>query len=230
MTLLGHSSSERCLAEDEKMRLLPTSALLILALWSGSQVKEATAPWAATKSSSQWRQQAESDLDLWTSSGLVRDLSLPDTLHAELEVRYGRVSVVMNGTLTPAQTAMPPTMVRLRGAVNCMPPFALVMVDPDAPSRRRPTARSWLHWMVVNAKSTRRLHEGKTVKRYNGPTPPRRSGPHRYVFLAFCQGRKRVRGRKIAPRRRNNFNLAKFIRKLKAGNPFGGNFFYAENS
>lgn len=218
------------MAKDGKMRLVLPSSLLVLALWSGSNVEESMASWASKKSSSQWRQKAESDLDLWRSSGLVRDLSLPDTVHAELEVRYGDVPVVMNGTLTPAQTARPPTMVRLKGAINCIPPFALVMLDPDAPSRKNAVARSWLHWMVVDARSTRKLHKGRTAKRYNGPTPPKGSGPHRYVFLAYCQGGKHVRSRKIAPIRRNNFKLAKFTRTLKAGNPFGGIFFYAENA
>ena len=28
--------------------------------------------------------------------------------------------------------------------------YTLMMVDPDAPSRRNPTNREWLHWLVVN--------------------------------------------------------------------------------
>ena len=28
--------------------------------------------------------------------------------------------------------------------------YTIVMADPDAPSRKNPTKREWLHWMVVN--------------------------------------------------------------------------------
>ncbi|XP_075732861.1 uncharacterized protein LOC142775382 [Rhipicephalus microplus] len=49
--------------------------------------------------------------------------------------------------------------VALVGAINCVPPFALLMLDPDAPSRQYPSLRSWLHWMVINANTTRKLHK-----------------------------------------------------------------------
>jgi phosphatidylethanolamine-binding protein (PEBP) family uncharacterized protein len=28
--------------------------------------------------------------------------------------------------------------------------YTLLMVDPDAPCRKQPDNREWLHWMVVN--------------------------------------------------------------------------------
>uniref|UniRef100_A0A023GAN6 Putative conserved secreted protein n=1 Tax=Amblyomma triste TaxID=251400 RepID=A0A023GAN6_AMBTT len=199
------------------MRLTPFLVLLLLALWSGSYTV------ASVESS-----QPESDV--WITSGIVSDLSLPDTLRGELEVKYGDLSVVKNGTLTPAQTAEAPTMVKLRGAINCIPPFALVMLDPDVPSRENPTERSKLHWMVLNVNSTRKLHEGDVAVPYRGPNPTSGSGPHRYVFLAYCQGAQRVLTSEIAPQQRSNFDLADFFKKLRAGNPFGGNFFYAENA
>ena len=30
------------------------------------------------------------------------------------------------------------------------------MVDPDAPSRKNPTAAQWLHWLVVNIPGRKR--------------------------------------------------------------------------
>lgn len=77
----------------------------------------------------------------------------------------------------PARTTKAP-QVSLNGAINCMPPFVLVMVDPDVPSREQPTERSWVLWMVVNANSTERLHEGDEVVPYNGRSPCEGTGPH----------------------------------------------------
>lgn len=50
------------------------------------------------------------------------------------------------------------------------------MVDPDAPSPDAPKARSWLHWLVVNARPGLEVGtkgNGTVLTSYNGPTPPR---------------------------------------------------------
>ena len=31
--------------------------------------------------------------------------------------------------------------------------YTILMVDPDAPSRKKPTMAQWLHWLVVNVKN-----------------------------------------------------------------------------
>ncbi|KAH6921130.1 hypothetical protein HPB50_027881 [Hyalomma asiaticum] len=175
------------------------------------------------------RDKLEPKTDLWTAAGLVKDLSLDAAPVALLKVAYRSVPVIINGTLTPEQTAEAPA-VSLVGAINCIPPFALLMLDPDAPSRENPSLRNWLHWMVINAHTTRRLDKGQQVVRYNGPTPPEGTGPHRYVFLAFCQGGKRAKAIKLKPWVRKKFNLKKFRRRIGDTVPFGGTFFYAENA
>ncbi|KAL1417224.1 hypothetical protein MTO96_027102 [Rhipicephalus appendiculatus] len=79
--------------------------------------------------------------DIWTSSGLVKDLSLGGPMEGLLKVVYGsRVSVVINGSLTPSQTSRQPQSVSLHGARECVPPFTLIMVDPDAPKPQRSDA------------------------------------------------------------------------------------------
>lgn len=172
---------------------------------------------------------AKAEDNVWVTSGLVADLSLSDYPAAELEVKYGTEEVCLNMSLTPEQTSKAPT-VRLKGAINCMPPFALVMVDPDAPSRSDPKFRSWMHWLVLNANSTERLHEGEEAVEYAGPAPPPGSGPHRYAFLAYCQGAKRLEAKKLAPAERPKFQLEEFVKEAKLmKRPFGGTFFFAEN-
>ncbi|KAH6934040.1 hypothetical protein HPB50_019676 [Hyalomma asiaticum] len=156
---------------------------------------------------------------------------LGDPIVGVLKVDYGNgASVVINGSLTPSQTASAPKSVALIGASKCVPPFALVMVDPDAPSRNGATQRSWLHWMVINARSTTELHKGEQLVPYEGPSPPPGTGPHRYVFLAYCQGGQAVNGAKLKPARRNKFSVKDFQKKLGESRPFAGTFFYADSA
>ncbi|KAL1415230.1 hypothetical protein MTO96_029650 [Rhipicephalus appendiculatus] len=227
-----------------------SSPFILLTLWSGAQAEQfvnSNAPPVKSTLPAQevlqtktnlWtpagqaglpsQEQLEPKTDLWTAAGLVQDLSLDAAPVAQLKVVYESTPVTINGTLTPEQTAEMPD-VALVGAINCMPPFALLMLDPDAPSRQNPSLRSWLHWMVINANTTRRLHKGEQAVQYNGPTPPEGTGPHRYVFLAFCQGGKRLKATKFRTRRRKKFRLKSFRRKIGNTVPFGGTFFYAEN-
>ncbi|XP_075541382.1 protein D3-like [Dermacentor variabilis] len=166
---------------------------------------------------------------VWTTEELVADLSLPGAPNATLDVRYdGPLQVTLGNKLTPQQASAAPT-VCLNASVECEPPFALLMVDPDATSRQNPQFRSWLHWIVVNVNGTDKLHEGDQAAPYNGPAPPKGSGPHRYVFLLYCQRGRRLQGSELAPEKRNNFNLADFVNKTELGAPLAGNFFFAEN-
>ncbi|KAH7959804.1 hypothetical protein HPB49_013965 [Dermacentor silvarum] len=202
---------------------LSSASLLFLTLWSCRQEGACAAP-ESSPPSGQRR-----STDPWTAAGLVKDLSLGDAPVALLNVDYGKASVTINGSLTPEQTSSAPT-VSLVGAINCIPPFALVMLDPDAPSRNDATERSWLHWMVVNAKSTTELHEGEQLMPYEGPAPPRGTGPHRYVFLAYCQSGSSANSASLKPTHRNKFHLKEFRKKLGGMVPFAGTFFYAENT
>lgn len=210
------------------------STLLFATLWgangqnSSSAGRKTAGPDAGAKSEPM-SAPAKAEDNVWVTSGLKDDLSLSDYPAAELEVKYKEADVCLNMSLTPAQTSTAPT-VRLKGAINCMPPFTLVMVDPDAPSRKNPQFRSWMHWLVLNANSTERLHEGEEAVEYKGPSPPQGSGPHRYVFLAYCQGTRRLEAKALAPAERPKFQLGEFVKKAKLmERPFGGTFFFAEN-
>ncbi|KAM9857842.1 phosphatidylethanolamine-binding protein 4 [Aulostomus maculatus] len=68
--------------------------------------------------------------------------------------------------------------------------YVLVMVDPDAPIRAQPTSAYWRHWLVVDIQGgalKKGQLTGTTVTDYRPPTPPRRSGFHRYQFMLFQQ-------------------------------------------
>ncbi|KAH7960071.1 hypothetical protein HPB49_016741 [Dermacentor silvarum] len=194
-----------------------------------TMVQPMAAPMPMNQSAAASGQQQQQPPSVWTTEELVTDLSLPGAPNATLDVRYdGPLQVTLGNKLTPQQASAAPT-VCLNASVDCEPPFALLMVDPDATSRQNPQFRSWLHWIVVNVNATDKLHEGDQAVPYNGPAPPKGSGPHRYVFLLYCQRGRRLQGSELAPEKRNNFNLADFVNKTELGVPLAGNFFFAEN-
>lgn len=60
------------------------------------------------------------------------------------------------------------------------------MSDPDAPSRANPTVGEVRHWYVVNIPGNK-VSEGETLFDFIGSGPPKDTGLHRYVFVAFKQ-------------------------------------------
>ncbi|XP_075541381.1 protein D3-like [Dermacentor variabilis] len=209
-----------------------TLLLLVATLWRPSCQE------AAKEGSSSGAKKAEPmsggialpDLYLWKDSGLTSDLSLPDAPHALLDVNYAGVLVSeLNKTYTLEQTKNAP-QVWLRGYLRCGSPYSLLMVDPDAPSRKQPVKRSWLHWMVLNAPSSERFHDGDVAMPYNGPNPPKGSGPHRYVLLVYCQDGAHLSKEEMKPKERPSYRVADFSEKLATKTPVAGCFYYVENA
>jgi phosphatidylethanolamine-binding protein (PEBP) family uncharacterized protein len=58
--------------------------------------------------------------------------------------------------------------------------YTIVCWDPDAP------AKSWLHWLVMNCAGTDPT-SGNIIVDWAPPSPPRKSGLHRYIFGLFQQ-------------------------------------------
>ncbi|KAK8762814.1 hypothetical protein V5799_025915 [Amblyomma americanum] len=202
------------------------STLLLLTLCCG--IGQAELKSSHNDTPLQSRQRSGTRRDPWKISKLITDLSLSETVRTDLVVKYGYTNVVSDSMVTPEMAVATP-QVKAKIPVKCMAPFALVMVDADAPSPYKPTARSRLHWLVVNANSSERLHEGDEVVPYEAPNPAKGTGPHRFVFLAYCQFDKRLDSSSIMPKKRDNFNLASFAKGLGTGKPFAGSFFYSFN-
>lgn len=71
--------------------------------------------------------------------------------------------------------------------------LTLLMVDPDAPSHKNPSCRSWLHWVVADTNIKEKgVTLGREIVPYNAPSPPSGSGRHRYYFLLYQQNDKTV--------------------------------------
>lgn len=111
--------------------------------------------------------------------------------------------------------------------------YTFMMIDPDAPSRKNPKFRHWLHWLVLNAPGPDQLDgsDDNPTFKFAGPGPPKGVGPHRYLFLVFCQG-DRVIDEKVEKgivKSRSSFSLVEFRRRNALRLPFAANFFFAEN-
>ena len=69
--------------------------------------------------------------------------------------------------------------------------YTVMLVDPDALSRKTHEFRNYCHYVQVNVPGTGNehvdVHKGHSVVPYMGPAPPPKSGLHRYVFLVFKQ-------------------------------------------
>lgn len=81
------------------------------------------------------------------------------------------------------------------------------MFDLDAPSRLNPVNRSWLHWLITNIYEDK-LGTGEIIMNYQPPSPPYKSGNHRYIFILLEQTN-RIIFTKISNRAK--FDLEHFI-------------------
>ncbi|CAJ0604427.1 unnamed protein product [Cylicocyclus nassatus] len=140
----------------------------------------------------------------------------------ELEVTFdGGEKVSLGNELSPSFTSSEPT---LNWDASPGQRYTVIMVDPDAPSRKRPSLRDYLHWMVVDVHGSDVEH-GKELVSYMGPAPPSGTGLHRYYFLVYKQT-KSVRFKKKG---RANFDTHEFLKENGLGRPAAGNYFQARN-
>ncbi|XP_058492945.1 phosphatidylethanolamine-binding protein 4 [Solea solea] len=100
-----------------------------------------------------------------------RCLTIPENLREKISVVWQEPQIYFSGA-------------------NVDKKYILMMLDPDAPSRARPTSACWRHWLVVDIKGSDlkvgRL-AGTTLTDYSPPMPPRQTDFHRYQFLLFEQ-------------------------------------------
>ncbi|XP_054918993.1 protein D2-like [Dermacentor andersoni] len=159
----------------------------------------------------------------FTKSGIVTDV-IPKVPKNLVVVTYpAGAHVQLGNTLTPEQTADVPD-VRVPGDPDRW--YTVILLDPDAPSRKDPKMRHWLHWLVVNVPQG----ETTTLTKYAGPTPPPGTGEHRYVFLVYKQqGVVTPNGLKGFGKERAKFNLTAFLEAADLNELVAANFFVAEN-
>uniref|UniRef100_A0A914V6R4 Potassium channel domain-containing protein n=1 Tax=Plectus sambesii TaxID=2011161 RepID=A0A914V6R4_9BILA len=106
--------------------------------------------------------------DTFQENGVVSDV-IPNAPNGLLTVTYGNDTVDLGNELPPATARGPPTSVDWDVEPDAL--YALMMTDPDAPSRANPIRREWRHWLVVNIIG-KDLSSGQTLTSYVGPGPP----------------------------------------------------------
>ena len=154
----------------------------------------------------------------------------PDLLRtppkAVLKVVYGGENEVKPGStrLTPDQVKSAPE-VTWDGEEGSL--YTLMMVDPDAPSRKNPIRRSWLHWLVVNIPGSD-LASGEKYAEYAGAAPIQGSGYHRYVVLLYKQADK-ISDSDYPVKSRGKWSVKKFTTDHQLGDPVAGTFYEAQN-
>jgi phosphatidylethanolamine-binding protein (PEBP) family uncharacterized protein len=111
--------------------------------------------------------------------------------------------------------------------------YTMIMSDPDAPSRKAPLNREWLHWIIINMPNGGSRGGGTHVVGWYPPTPPPLSGPHRYVCSLFEQPGK-IASDQVAhiragdPHGRAKFKTSNWEKQYNL-TLIGANFFRAED-
>ncbi|XP_072154907.1 protein D3 isoform X1 [Bemisia tabaci] len=110
--------------------------------------------------------------------------------------------------------------------------YALIMTDPDCPSREIPTHREWQHWILVNIPGAN-WTQGFCLTEYIGILGYYEHAIHRYVFLLYKQpGKLKFTERVLDPRPvemlRYKFSTRNFAKKYNFGDPLAVNFFMSE--
>ena len=115
--------------------------------------------------------------DAWTAALGYRPTS------TKLQARFGGAVCTGGAVLAPVQTTAPPT-ISFEPEDDAL--YCLVLVDPDAPCRKSPIFREYVHWVVCDL-SGGDTAKGVVLAPYQGPAPPYEAGLHRYVLLLYKQ-------------------------------------------
>jgi len=147
-----------------------------------------------------------------------------------IEVRYpSGIEPKLGNILTPTQVKDVPSSLTWPTEPNAL--YTLCLTDPDAPSRAAPKYREWHHWLVVNIPGCE-VGKGEVLSEYVGSGPPKGTGLHRYVFLAYKQpGRLTPDEKKLTNRSgegRGQFKIRNFAKKYNLGDPIAANLYQAE--
>ncbi|XP_032085409.1 phosphatidylethanolamine-binding protein 4 [Thamnophis elegans] len=111
--------------------------------------------------------------------------------------------------------------------------YALIMVDPDAPSRSNPMYRFWRHWAVTDISGTDMKTgnlQGHVLADYIRPTPPPESGYHRYQFFLYEQPAREVvalNSDEIASS--GSWNIKNFVDRFHLGTPVASTQFMTKD-
>ncbi len=118
--------------------------------------------------------------------------------------------VLFDGKKIIHGSRVPLSLVQIKPVIDYNPDpnkiYCLMMVDPDAPSKKDPIFKYFLHWLIINIS----LDAKDIIMDFEPPTPPENSGPHRYCIILFEQIKK-INLEPIKERKR--FPCASFVKE-----------------
>ncbi|TPX69618.1 hypothetical protein SpCBS45565_g02330 [Spizellomyces sp. 'palustris'] len=122
-----------------------------------------------------------------TSNGVIPDV-IPDSLNFkpayELNVKFPSGKKATLGKELSSAACLSAPAASWPADENAF--YTLIMVDPDAPTREKPTQGEIRHWVVANIPGCN-LDKGEDLTEFMEPQPETGTGLHRYVFLLYRQ-------------------------------------------
>ncbi|KAJ3162093.1 hypothetical protein HDU86_005791 [Geranomyces michiganensis] len=122
-----------------------------------------------------------------TKDGIIPDV-IPDNLNFkpayELGVKFPSGKKAALGKELPATACLSAPTVTWPADPEAF--YTVMMIDPDAPCREKPTQGEYRHWVVANIPGDD-VNKGEDLTLYEEPQPPQGTGLHRYVFLLYKQ-------------------------------------------
>lgn len=115
-----------------------------------------------------------------------------------MNVTWKKASAEYGNTVNPSKTQKEPNVTLIDSlpgtawSADEVPQLTLAITDPDAPSRDNPEWSEFCHWIATDiplsstSLTTNMSKDLKEIMPYKPPGPPKKTGKHRYVFVALA--------------------------------------------
>lgn len=128
----------------------------------------------------------------------------------ELDIYYNNKKIENNEFITPIESKNKP-VVKINSNTNKI--YTLIMYDPDAINGTH------VHWLIININDNN-INSGKIILSYKGPSPPLKTGKHRYIFELYEQNRindiEEMTERNVSIETiKNKLSISKYISKIQ---------------
>lgn len=122
------------------------------------------------------------------------------TPRLQLNITWHKAAVELGKSIKPKKMKDEPLVTLVNphsgspSAADCdcdkHPQIVVALTDPDAPSRIDPQWGQFCHWIATystcsSTNGVQLLSELDPIVEYKPPSPPKKTGPHRYIFVAL---------------------------------------------
>ncbi|KAM0519930.1 hypothetical protein ACHAQF_006086 [Verticillium nonalfalfae] len=146
----------------------------------------------------------------------------------------------LGNSLDPSALSSPPSVhLEKAGSASSLEAdksYVLTLTDPDAPSRGDPKWGEFCHWIATGLSISASASRLEDVLEYKPPAPPEKTGPHRYILIAFVPANGTTEPLNLSkPGDRKHWGASApghGVKDWAHANglvPIAANFFYAQN-